>query len=177
MYVTLIMVSSVNGKITHNNTISRSNWSSIEDTMLLNDIKKQHNLIVMGRKTYIANKEQIRLQNNILRVVFTRNPEKYRENEITDQLEFVNIAPKKLITRLESRGYAKMLLVGGSEINSLFFRDKLIDELHLTIEPYLFGKGINLLTEINFDVQLHCKSVEKLNTNGTLHVIYTIQKS
>ena len=34
-----------------------------------------------------------------------------------------------------------MLLVGGSEVNALFFKNNLIDKLHLTIEPRMFGLG------------------------------------
>lgn len=176
MHITLIMRSSVNGKITHSNTLSRLNWSSPEDAELFNKLKKKHSLIVMGRKTYIANKKHIKLQNNILRVVFTRNPEKYCDNEVTDQLEFVNTSPKKLIQNLESRGYTKMLLLGGSEVNALFFKNNLIDQLHLTIEPYLFGLGKPISSDEELAVQLQLTSIKKLNDRGTFHAIYRVIK-
>ena len=69
-----------------------------------------------------------------------------------------------------------MLLVGGSEVNALFFKNNLIDKLHLTIEPRMFGLGKNIIAEQDYAVQLQLVSVEKLNDAGTLHAIYTVIK-
>ncbi len=176
MHITLIMVSTVNGKITHSDDPDETGWSSTEDQTLFSSLKQTHNLIVMGSETYLANKKRMKLQNNVLRIVFTRNPKKYRTNEVTDRLEFVNTAPKKLVHNLESRGYTKMLLVGGSEVNALFFKNNLIDKLHLTIEPRMFGLGKNIIAEQDYAVQLQLVSVEKLNDSGTLHAIYQVIK-
>ena len=176
MHITLIMVSTVNGKITHSDDPDETGWSSTEDQTLFSSLKQTHNLIVMGSETYLANKKRMKLQNNVLRIVFTRNPKKYRTNEVTYRLEFVNTAPKKLVHNLESRGYTKMLLVGGSEVNALFFKNNLIDKLHLTIEPRMFGLGKNIIAEQDYAVQLQLVSVEKLNDSGTLHAIYQVIK-
>ncbi len=176
MHITLIMVSTANGKISHGDDPDETSWSSTEDQSLFSSLKQTHNLIVMGSETYLANKKRMKLQNNVLRIVFTKNPKKYRTSEIADQLEFVNTAPKKLVHNLESRGYTKMLLVGGSEVNALFFKNNLIDKLHLTIEPRMFGLGKNIIAEQDYAVQLQLVSVEKLNDAGTLHAIYTVIK-
>ncbi|MEK7060813.1 MAG: dihydrofolate reductase family protein [Patescibacteria group bacterium] len=176
MDITLIMRSSINGKITHSDDPDETSWSSKEDQILFSSLKQTHNLIVMGSETYMANKERMKLKNNVLRIVFTRNPKKFRAKEITNRLEFVNTTPKKLVHNLESRGYTKMLLVGGSEINALFFKNNLIDKLHLTIEPRMFGLGKNIIAEQDYAVQLQLVSVKKLNDAGTLHAIYSIVK-
>lgn len=176
MHVTLIMVSTINGKITRDDDPFVTDWSSPEDMILFTDLKSKYNLIVMGNKTYQANKDRIKLSKNILRLVLTKNPQDYKNQQVPEQLEFIHETPTQLIKNLEARGYKKMLLVGGSEINALFFKDNLIDELHLTLEPYLFGSGLNIIAEDELVVQLQLKSVEKLNQNGTLHAIYTILK-
>lgn len=170
------MVSTVNGKITRGDDPYVTDWSSPEDMILFTNIKQQHNLIVMGSKTYEANKDRITLQKNILRVVLKKNITAYESDTVMGQLEFIKSSPTDLVKLLENRGYSRMLLAGGGEINASFFEAHLIDELHLTIEPYLFGKGNNLLSDLDLDVQLKLKSVKKLNQRGTLHAIYTILK-
>lgn len=176
MHITLIMVSTVNGKITSGDIRKQSDWISPEDAALFTTRKKQHTLLVMGRKTWQRNIKHITLEPKVLRIILTNHPSEYASDAVKGQLEFVSMSPKKLVASLEGLGYKKMLLVGGSEINSLFFKENLVDELHLTIEPHLFGKGNNLLSEINVDVPLKLKSIEKLNQSGTLHAIYTILK-
>lgn len=177
MHITLIMVSTANGKITRGDDSTNQSWSSPEDATLLNALKGKYKLLVMGRKTWQRKKKQIKLQPNILRIILTKNPEKYVLFAVNGQLEFLNKTPKELIPYLETRGYSKMLLLGGSKTNTLFFRDKLIDELHLTIEPRIFSLGKNIIADKELAVQLQLVRVEKLNDSGTLHAIYQVIKS
>ena len=74
MHITLIMVSTANGKISHGDDPDETSWSSTEDQSLFSSLKQTHNLIVMGSETYLANKKRMKLQNNVLRIVFTKNP-------------------------------------------------------------------------------------------------------
>ena len=78
------------------------------------------------------------------------------------------------MAELEKQNYKQSLLVGGSEINTLFFRDKLVDEIWLTIEPKIFGNGNDLTTGQNFDIELKLKSSKRLNTTGTLLLKYEV---
>ena len=66
-----------------------------------------------------------------------------------------------------------MLLVGGGETNTLFMRFSLVNEIHLTLEPVVFGNGKNLVAEDDLEMKFKLKSIEKLNSRGTLHLIYT----
>lgn len=170
------MVSTVNGKITRGDDPYVTDWSSPEDMILFANLKSKYNLIVMGNNTYIANKDRIKLSTKTLRIVLTKHVHEHKMDLLEGQLEFTDMNPKTLLSSLESRGYKDMLLVGGSEINALFFKDNLIDQLHLTIEPRLFGRGTNIIAEETFDIQLHLLSVEKLNDRGTLHAIYSVLK-
>lgn len=177
MHITLMMVSTVNGKITRGNEPDVTAWTSLEDKALFMTMKKEYTLLVMGSSSYLANKERIKLSNDILRVVLTRDPKKYAADHMVDQLEFTNLSPKELVENLSSRGHNEMLLLGGAEINALFLKENLVDELHLTIEPHLFGRGKNLIATDDIAVQLQLTSVEKLNDSGTLHAIYQVIKS
>lgn len=176
MKIIIVMVSSVNGKITKGSDPNIYKWTSDEDKKLFFSMIKRNNLIVMGSKTYEAVRGKIKLQSNKLRIVLTRNPEKYASETIKGRLEFSSETSNSLVERLEKVGYSKMLLVGGGEINALFLRSKLVDELHLTIEPFIFSKGRNLVSEGFIDVSLKLMTIKKLNAKGTLHLRYRVEK-
>ena len=69
-----------------------------------------------------------------------------------------------------------MLVVGGPHIATSFLKEQLIDELWLTFEPKIFGRGGNFVTEINLDINLHLIHCEKVNEQGTLITKYAVLK-
>jgi dihydrofolate reductase len=72
-------------------------------------------------------------------------------------------------------GFAEVALIGGSNINTFFAKENLIDELWITIEPIIFGKGLNLFTqEIRMDLEI--LSIENLNKN-TLLLKYKVMRN
>lgn len=173
MKVILVSVSSLDGKITKGDDPNIYSWTSKEDKKLFFLLIKKHNLVVMGSKTYEAARDIIKLQKNKLRVVLTRNPEKYASSLVAGSLEFSSESPLKLVSRLEKAGYKEMLLVGGSTIATLFFKANLVDELHITIEPYIFGIGKTIVNE-ELDVSLRLISIKRLNKQGTLRLKYKV---
>jgi dihydrofolate reductase len=173
MNITLVLVSSINGKLTPG-VDNFSPWKSPADQKHFFSLIKNNSLIIMGRKTYEANKSAIILVPGKLRVVMTNNPGKYKSAVVPGQLEFVNESPKALIQKLEKDGYKKALLVGGNEITKSFLEAKLINTLYLTIEPYLFGKGIILFDKIDHIINLKLLNTKKLNLKGTLLLKYQI---
>lgn len=170
MYVTMVMVCSINGKITRGNNPFVSAFASTEDAQLFASLKQQAEVIVMGSKTYDVAKEKLVLSANTLRVVFTRNPNKY--SPVPGQLEFTDETPKKLIERLEKKGYSQVLLAGGNQINAMFLKKGLVDKLRITLEPWILGKGKNMVDEIDVDTNFRLVSTKQLNTNGTVHLVY-----
>jgi dihydrofolate reductase len=84
-------------------------------------------------------------------------------------------APLSLIQRFEKAGEERILVVGGSEIATLFLREKLIDELWLTLEPKIFGEGGSFVTKEKLDIDLKLISCDRLNEKGTLVVKYKIR--
>lgn len=174
MKVIMIAVSSVNGKITKGANPNIYSWTSKEDSFFFFSLIEKNNLIVMGSRTYDVSRKVIKLQKNKLRIVLTRNPKKYFDQTKKGMLEFTNENPAELIKKLVNRGYRKMLLVGGATINSLFLKQKLVNEIYLTLEPTLFGGGNNLIKEDNFDKHLKLVSIKRLNDQGTLQLKYKI---
>lgn len=175
MKIIMVAVSSINGKITKGEDPNIYSWTSKEDSKLFFELIKKHNLIVMGAKTYEAAKSIIKHEKNKLRIVMTRDPKKYLKERIGGMLEFSSESPLELVRRLRNKGYEKMLLVGGAEINTLFLKSKLVDELHLTIEPKIFGRGKGLVNGEDLEFRFKLINVKKLNKQGTLHFKYKIE--
>ncbi len=174
MNVILLMVMSVDGKITPGYEPSTHGWSSPEDHAYFHAFVSSHNLLVMGRKTYESIRSQIKRSTNICRIVLTKKPKQYKAETVAGQLEFSAETPRELIERLEKKGYTTMLLVGGSELNTAFLSERLITECYITVEPRFFGSGKSVFTDINADIQLKLKDIQKLNEQGTLVLHYSL---
>lgn len=174
MKVIMIMLSSVDGKITKGNDQNIYTWTSSEDQKYFFSEIKKNNLIVMGRKTYEASKPVIKLEKGKLRIVLTHNPKKYFKQSVMGQLEFSDETPKELVKRLSTLGYKKILLVGGGNINGLFLKQNLVNELYLTVEPKIFGLGKSIIEGQLLNKSLQLINVKKLNKIGTLLLKYKI---
>ncbi len=175
MKIIMVMLASVDGKTTKGDDPNIYTWSSKEDQKHFFSLIKRNNLIIMGRSTYEASRQIIKLEKNKLRIVLTRSPKKYSGQSIKGQLEFSDEIPEKLIKQLSILGYKKALLVGGSIINGLFLKHKLVNQLYLTIEPKIFGSGKNIVDGQLLDTSLKLISVKKMNKMGTLLLKYRIK--
>lgn len=176
MKIIMVMVSSVNGRITKGNNPNVYSWSSKEDKNFFLPLVKKHNLIVMGSKTYEAVRKNLDLSQPKLRIVLTKNPKKYSKQALAKKLEFSQESPRQLVRRLNRQGYPEMMLLGGGLINSSFLKAKLVDELQLVIEPLIFGTGQLLVGEAPFTSKLKLATIKRLNHQGTLLLKYILKK-
>jgi len=173
MRIVLVSLMTIDGKITKASETDIYNWTSIEDQNFFFSLVTKNNLIIMGSRTYEAVKKYIKLGKNQLRIVMTSNPKKYRDDCIPKKIEFTSESPKILTERLKKLKYQQILVVGGGRINASFFKANLVDELYLTIEPKIFGKGKPIIAEENLDISLKLISIKRLNKQGTLLLHYS----
>ncbi|MCR4329239.1 MAG: dihydrofolate reductase [Candidatus Roizmanbacteria bacterium] len=174
MKIIIMMVSTMNGKITDTNDPDIYKWTSKEDKSAFMKYISKSSLIVMGRKTYEAAKNIIRLNKNQRRIVLTKDPHNYISDEVPGQLEFMSKTPKNLVKELNDEGYSQMLLVGGSTTNFQFLQEELVNEIHLTVEPLIFGSGVSFIDEAELKIQLQLKSMKRLNSRGTIVLKYKV---
>ena len=166
---------SVDGKTTRWSEPNVHKWTSKEDQKHFSSITKKDGVFIMGRKTFDAARKIIKLSPNILRVVMTKSPARYADIAVSNQLEFTRSGPKKLTEALAARGLTKAFLFGGEQANTAFFREKLVHEAWLTIEPKIFGAGNNLVSGEKLNIDLRLKSIKKLNKKGTLLLKYAVR--
>jgi dihydrofolate reductase len=84
----------------------------------------------------------------------TRNVERRSDR---DDLIFTAAPPEAIISDLERQGFDQAVVVGGAMINHLFAVSGLIDELIVTVSPFVFGAGLSIFSDA-VDMKL------KLNT-------------
>ena len=174
MKVVLVFVSTLDGKITKWGDPHVKDWSSQSDQEYYKKIWKDARLIVMGSNTFKA--EQFTPSPNHLFVVMTKHFAKYKDQEVSDQLEFTDRSPAELTQLFEKKGFETMVVVGGPHVATSFLKEQLIDELWLTIEPKIFGSGGNFVIEEKLDIKLQLISYKKVNEQGTLITKYAVIK-
>lgn len=174
MKIILAMVMSADGKTTKWEESNINDWTSQEDSDHFFSLIEKNNAILMGRKTYSASQSVIKLSSQKLRIVITKDPNKYSKFSVPNQLEFTNDDPKEIVDKLIERGFDQALLVGGENVNALFFKSKLISEIWLTVEPKIFGSGNSLVKDEKLDIGLELMSINRLNKKGTLLLKYKI---
>ena len=157
--VTMMMAITIDGKIAKNNT-HFPNWTSKEDKKIFAKISKQHKVIIMGEKTFLTFSTPLK---DRLNFIFSFKKNKISNNNIV----YFSGNPIDALKKIKNMGYKSALLGGGAVINSLFLKYKLINEIILTIEPKIFGKGISLFNEEN-EINLKLKEVLKINKNSIL---------
>lgn len=168
------MVSSIDGKITKWDAIQDvSTWTSSEDQSFFMSMLDSHKLIIMGKNTYEAAKNNLKEKFGRMRIVMTSHPQEYA-SESNSGISFTSESPKVLVSRLEKEGHAEALLLGGGRINASFFKEGLVNELYLTIEPKIFGKGKMLVGDEELDINLKLVEIKQLNNAGTLLLHYSI---
>lgn len=168
MYVTLIAAQSVDGWITRHDEPG-SDFTSQADKSYFRNALRQFDCRVMGANTYRISRDQSRraaAAGTIQRVV-TRKPEAFASEVIPNNLEFTEKSPPEILSLLGKQGLRRCALIGGSQVHSLFLAAGCVDEVWLTIEPRLFGRGTPLLSQ-ETDVSLQLLSHEPLSADTLL---------
>jgi dihydrofolate reductase len=174
MKTIVIFVTTLDGKITKWGDPHVMRWSSSEDQQYFRKIWNDSPLIIMGSSTFDF--DPIKPSSKSLLHIMTRNPEKYEKYEVPGELEFSSETPEELVKRFGAQ-FEQMLVVGGPHVATSFFKDGMVDELWLTLEPKIFGEGGNFAVGEDLDVELSLLSMEKINERGTLILKYHVLKT
>lgn len=156
MHVILMMAVTADGLIAKNDH-HFPDWTSREDKEYFAKITKESGVVIMGGKTYSTLPGPLPGR---LNVVFTeeKNPPKIKG------VKWVSGELEPVLRELEEMGHKSAILGGGTFLNTLFLKKKLINEMILTIEPRLFGRGLTLFGK-DFDIELKLLDVKKINKN------------
>lgn len=170
MKVTNLMLMSLDGEITAmadepSSQRLKSGFTCPEDQELLQNEMKASDAIIMGAKTLRVEKRLPELKHNptwciytqkgfdaslpfwkqtqIPRILVSEKPLPVLGSNVESLAYGKNKPAKFLLEELRKRGFKRILLLGGGELNTVFYNEGLVDELKLTIAPLLVGKGLN----------------------------------
>lgn len=152
----LIAAQSIDGFIARHDRPG-TDFCSDEDAQFLRESLRDFDSLIMGRKTYDNLRKQIQnsTTTRFLRKIVTKTPGQYQEEEKPDLIEFTNAGLQAILDELSQRGRTRTALLGGGEIYTQFLEANLVDELWITVEPFVFGKGTPLAsTPINKQFRL-----------------------
>jgi dihydrofolate reductase len=170
-----IVATSLDGCITKHESEGVS-FTSSADQLYFRKALKTFDCSVMGATTFEASKAVIlnSLHLDRLRVVWTRQPEKFAVYRKQDRLEFYAGDLHTLFAELGARGKKHCAVLGGTSVYSDCLGQGLVDELWLTLEPLVFGSG-KRVAEGPLDVRLELLSTETLGAH-TLLLKYAVVK-
>lgn len=123
--------------------------------------------ILMGRVTYdwIIEHEKGSFPYEGKRCyVFSRT-----KREDNEHVTFIHENIISFLTGLKSKNGRNIWLVGGGELLSTFIKEKLLDEVIITVAPRLVGEGIPLFKNNDFQTSLTLKGINRFNQFVELH--------
>lgn len=145
MHVVLFAAQSLDGRITRR-TQAGDAFTSEADKAHFRQAIRACDACVMGGRTYAQSKDRLRpdILPGLRRVVWTRRPEAYLAASVPGILEFTNESPTETVRRLRTDGRRRCAVLGGGQVNAAWLRAGLVDEVCVTVEPWIFGGGVPL---------------------------------
>ncbi|MBI4170836.1 MAG: dihydrofolate reductase [Candidatus Aenigmarchaeota archaeon] len=173
MKVVLYMAMTANGIIAKEDDdtsfVSKAEWKSFRAM-----IRRTGNMVI-GRRTYeiMRKADEFAGLDKVKIVVVTHDISLKGD---TTNIIFTSKQPKEVLRLLKKEGFSKVLIAGGSALNASFMKENLVDEVYLDVEPAVFGKGIRLFAEADFEAKLRLLEIRKLSKN-VIHLHYAVVKT
>jgi dihydrofolate reductase len=169
MKIILMAAVTIDGKIARHES-HFVDWSSREDKKLFYSTSKRAGVIIVGHNTYRTFPSPLPGR---LHVVLTTNV--HGKESIPGEVEYTSDTPEQIVASLEARGYTEAVLTGGAQINALFLKADLVNEIWMTVEPLIFGLGVDLFRGVAFERRAELLHVETLNDGGSVLLKYGLR--
>lgn len=140
-----------------------SDWTSKEDKNFMRTLLDTCEVVVVGNNTYKTAITPLSKRNCI---VLTRSVKTIKR--VSDKLLYLNTKSTNLKKAIQTSGYKKIAVLGGAQTYSYCLEHRMLDELYLTIEPVIFGRGVPLFAGKFKLRKTKVISVQKLNRASTL---------
>jgi len=101
--------------------------------------------------------------------VVTNRPDR----EDTEMVSFISGDVPGFIRNLKSKKGKDIWLIGGGQVNTLFFNEKLIDELSIFVMPIVIGKGIELFEDTPDETDLTLSGTTRYDS-GVVRLDYSM---
>lgn len=167
---TAYMAVSIDGRIAKNES-SGADWTSDEDWNFFQRSLDKNDAVIAGRNTYKVAEDRLRKRNTIVLTSKVNLP------KVLGSATFFNPQKSNLKKFIISKKYKNIAIIGGPKVYNFCLRNKMLDELFITIEPYVFTAGVPMFAGNNFKkYNFILESVKKLNKKGAILIKYKIRR-
>lgn len=161
------VAASIDGRISLAQTVP-PRWTSKEDWQFLQQSLAHADAVVVGRNTYRAAAERLRKRTTF--VLSNRLTTVKRRGTVT----FVNPGNVDLSVLLQK--YRIVAVLGGGMVYRFMLENRLLDEIFVTIEPLVFGRGKEMFVGGTQTTHMRLLSARQLNRAGTMLLHYRINR-
>ncbi len=168
MKVVMYMAITANGLIAKSN--DDTSWISKEEWDSYSSFVRKAGSSIIGHRTYD---------------ILTKQPEfaEFKDVKIVvvSHKNFQTLSPNHSITKSPKQAlellkdFKEVIVAGGGILNSSFMKENLVDEIYLDIEPIVFGKGIPLFADSDFEAKLQLIDTKKLS-DSEIQLHYKVVK-
>ncbi|MBU4331782.1 dihydrofolate reductase family protein [Patescibacteria group bacterium] len=163
MKLILMMAMTLDGIIAKDKT-QNVDWTSLADKKAFVAETKKHKAIIFGETTFfVMGGKPLPERFNL---VLSLTPEKFKDQEVPGTLEYFKGPPADVLKHLENKGYETAILGGGAGTNAAFLKANLVDEILITIEPKVFGRGLNFTEGEDLDLELELLESKEIGDNA-----------
>ena len=153
MKATLYIESSLNGKMTEGQT--NSSWVSEHDEIMFARTCQEIGCVLVGRQTFDQYQGVVYPVPETQNVVLTSNQDRPDQKNVT----FRNDLSSALQT-IEDLGFDRFVVVGGAQVIKQCLDHKIVDQVLLSLHPYIFGNGLSIVGEYEGNVTLEFEAVK-----------------
>lgn len=132
----------LDGKIAKDTNQLSFNWTSREDRLYFQKELKKFDAVLVGSNTFKTAIGPLKKRNTIVLTSKVKNTK-----EKFPHVWFCNYKTVDVKLFIGSLGFKKIAVIGGSKVYGYCLENNLIDELCITLEPIIFGQGINLFAQ------------------------------
>jgi len=160
------VASSIDGRIAKDG-YSGTDWTSKEDWNFFQNSLIKMDVVVVGHNTFKVSAKRLRQRNT---VVLTT---KVAHLKIEGTVTFFNPKRGNPKSFLEKSNYKKVAILGGGQVYDFCLRNKMLDELFVTIEPYIFTAGVSMFSGDRFKKnRFILQSIKRFNKKGSVLLKY-----
>ena len=160
------VASSIDGRIAKD-IRSGTDWTSKEDWNFFQKSLARMDAVIVGHNTYKVAEDKLKWRNSI---VLTS---KVKKTKTIGKVVFFNPKKSGLKQFLQKTKYENIAVIGGPGVYNFCLENKMLDELFVTIEPYVFTDGVPMFLGNNFKkYKFSLQSINKLNKKGTILLHY-----
>ncbi len=170
MKIVLIAAVSADGNIAQSVNQSSLEWTSKEDLDFFKEKSKEIGTLVMGETTYGTIGRPLPGRRIIvLSLNETLEPRYPLAGPVpaAGSVEYAKVSIDELLDGLEQTGTTAVMAAGGSSIYSQFLKSGRVQEVFLTVEPYLFGGGVPLASGFT-EIKMSLVDVTRLGDRAVL---------